>query len=138
MATPKPALAAWIVNERERMGWKLEELSRRLIDLGCQAAPNTVRLWEAPRGRPPKPSTIAVMERLFSSEAPTASPLADFDGLAAAILEMAQAVREQSAVMVSQQKSHDEWMEKLAAGLVGLLALAPAEASTSAPVPAER
>lgn len=63
-------VSEWIKAERKRRGWKVEELSRRLIDAGYPAEINTVRVWEARSGRPPKADTISGLERLFGSQAP--------------------------------------------------------------------
>lgn len=108
MAAPKPPLAAWITTERDRKGWKVEELSRRLVDLGCDAAVNTVRVWEAPRGRPPKASTVAMMEQLFGSEAPAQDVESD---LAAAIREQAVAIDRLAQALETQRKDIPLWAD---------------------------
>jgi len=65
----KPLLSQWIAAERKRHRWKVEELSSRLETAGFEAAVTTVRTWEA--GRRPAPDTIAALERMFESAAPT-------------------------------------------------------------------
>lgn len=73
MQRPKPPVSIWIAAERKRHGWKVEELSRRLIDAGYPAEVSTVRVWEA--GRTPAAATTTALERLFGSAAPVGQPL---------------------------------------------------------------
>jgi hypothetical protein len=124
MSLPKPPLALWITTERERKGWKTEELSRRLTDLGCQASTNTVRVWEAPRGRPPRRSTVEVMERLFGSEAPVET--ADGD-LAAAIREQAAAIDRLAAALERDREEAPVWAEAVVRAVLAGRQLSPAD-----------
>lgn len=80
---PKPPVSAWIQSERKRMGWKVHDLSRRLIDLGYDAQESTVGVWEA--GRSPKAETIEALERLFGSQAPREDGNGDMTALVAAL-----------------------------------------------------
>ena len=137
MGTPKPPLAAWITVERERKGWKVGELSRRLVDLGCEASENTVRVWEAPRGRPPKSATIAVMERLFGSEAPALNQqTADLADLTAALHAQAEAVNEQAgaldrlaAALEREQEEAPVWAEAVVRAVLAGRQLSPEDAT---------
>lgn len=93
---PKPPVSEWIVRERKRMGWKVADLSQRLLDLGYDAQIPTVQVWEA--GRSPRAETIDGLERLFGSTAPRPDDSADLASAiraqAAAIADLAQAIRE--------------------------------------------
>jgi transcriptional regulator with XRE-family HTH domain len=86
----KPPVSQWNVDERKRHGWKVDELSRRLLDMGYEAQPSTVQVWEA--GRSPKADTIEALERLFGSAAPRGAELSG--DLADAIREQAAAIRD--------------------------------------------
>lgn len=90
---PKPAVSLWITAERKRHGWKVEELSRRLIEAGYPAEVSTVRVWEA--GRAPRSETITGLERLFGSIAPreTQQPT-DMAALVAALDRQTVAIRD--------------------------------------------
>lgn len=68
MARTKPPVSEWIAVERKRAGWKVDELSRRLVEAGYPAEVSTIRVWEA--GRSPRQETIEALERLFGSAAP--------------------------------------------------------------------
>lgn len=95
MANQKPALAAWIVSNRKRLGWKLETLAAKLREAGYEAADTTVRTWEA--GRRPQPDTIVALERLFDSTAPSADETAP--DLIVALQEQTAAMRELTAAI---------------------------------------
>jgi transcriptional regulator with XRE-family HTH domain len=88
MARPKPAISAWIQSERKRLGWKVADLSQKLLDLGYDAQPSTVAVWEA--SRTPRPETLDGLERLFGTRAPRDEPT----DLAAAIRAQTEAMRE--------------------------------------------
>lgn len=77
---------------RKAKGWKVEELSRRLIDAGYPATVGSVRVWESPRGRDPKPDTIQGMERIFGSVAPSDAAGRSDDALLAAVERLTEAV----------------------------------------------
>ena len=95
----KPPVSAWIAAERKARGWKVEELSRRLRDMGYEAEVGTVRVWEA--GRSPKAETIEALERLFESRAPRqADP--DMGDIIAAIRALTESVNAHRSVMESQ------------------------------------
>lgn len=86
---PKPPVSEWIVSERKRLGWKVPDLSQKLLDLGYDAQIPTVQVWEA--GRKPRDETIDGLERLFGSTAPRENGDASAD--------VAAAIREQTAVL---------------------------------------
>lgn len=69
VAVERP-IAMWIKQQRKARGWKVEELSRRLIEAGYDASVGTIRVWESPRGRDPHPRTLLAMERMFDTVAP--------------------------------------------------------------------
>lgn len=97
---PKPPISDWIVRERKRMGWKVPDLSKRLLDLGYDAQVSTVQVWEA--GRSPRPETITALERLFGSAAPREVAGANPDYLAvltriADAVERMQVAQEETA-----------------------------------------
>ncbi len=104
MPKPKPALAAWISTERHRMDWSVEQLSERLESLGIEAKPATVRVWEAPAGRPPRQEAIEAMERLFGSTAPEA-PTGDV--LVAAAIDRQTVVLERLVETLERQQQAD-------------------------------
>ena len=86
----KPPLNAWVQSQRKLKGWKVEELSARLTDLGHEAKPDTIRVWEGNKPNPPRPETIRALEVLFGSEAPL-DDTSDSD--------VAAAIRAQTEVM---------------------------------------
>lgn len=67
MARP---LAAWVKKHREVKGWSAAELAHTLTVAGYPTKEGTIRVWEAPKGRDPKPETVAAMERMFNAVAP--------------------------------------------------------------------
>jgi len=71
----RPALSTWIIDNRKRLGWKVEGLGARLRAAGFEAADTTVRTWEA--GRRPSADTIRGLERLFDASAPLADDQTD-------------------------------------------------------------
>jgi transcriptional regulator with XRE-family HTH domain len=79
---PKSPLAAWIVDQRKRLGWKSEELAARL-----DVAESTVRGWES--GRSVSAESITRLERAFGVEAPGSHDSTGGD--------VAGAIREQAA-----------------------------------------
>lgn len=95
MVTGKPPLAAWIVRERERKGWKSHELARRLREAGFEAEDSTVRTWEGRNARPPKSDTVRALERLFGTAAPNGdtTALGDVPELVAAIRDLVEEMR---------------------------------------------
>lgn len=116
MGTPKRALAAWIEAERDRKQWSVEELSRRLIDMGCDAKPGTIRVWEAPRGRPPQQATVEVMERLFGSQAPEA--VSDNADLVAAIHKQAAAIDRLAAALERDREAAPGWAQAVVSAVL--------------------
>lgn len=109
----KPPVSQWIVDERKRHGWKVDELSRRLVEMGYEAQPSTVQVWEA--GRSPKGETIDALERLFGSAAPRAAELSG--DLASAIREQTAAMRELVAELREAREAQQGRDEGLAAAL---------------------
>lgn len=65
----------WLKGERERRGWKAEEVARRLRDAGYEAKDSSYRVWES--GRRPRAATVAALERMFGSPAPAATQPTD-------------------------------------------------------------
>lgn len=91
----KPPISQWIVDERKRHGWKVDEVSRRLLEMGYEAQPSTVQVWEA--GRTPRADTLEALERLFDSHAPREVDIDAARGEAIAV--MTEAIRQQTQVM---------------------------------------
>lgn len=89
--SPKPAVSAWIASERKRLGWKSEELARRMRAAGYEVADTTVRTWEA--GRRPSQENLEALERLFSSRVPAEpQPTGDISALVAALTAQTEAI----------------------------------------------
>jgi ribosome-binding protein aMBF1 (putative translation factor) len=98
----KPPVSAWIVTERKRLGWKVDDVSRRLLELGYDAQPSTVQVWEA--GRSPRAETIEALERLFGSMAPRDQPtIGDLSGLVEAITQQTAAISALADALKPQQ-----------------------------------
>jgi transcriptional regulator with XRE-family HTH domain len=92
--TNKPPFAAWLVEQREKAGLKAEEVARRLREAGLQAEDSTYRTWESNANRRPAPDTVAVLEQMFSSTAPSDDVGAGSPDVAAAIDRQTEAIRE--------------------------------------------
>lgn len=121
----------WIKAERKRHGWKVEELSRRLVDAGYEGEVNTVRVWESPKGRQPKADTITALERLFGASAPRESETTNAD-LASAVRELVEEVR---LSRLSQERNADVLAELLGVVLAGRLPQPGTEGAAVVPVP---
>lgn len=109
---PKPPVSAWIVEQRNRLGWKSEELARRL-----GVADPTVRGWEA--GRSPGGSNLVALERLFGVEAPGRGQTAtgDLGDVAAALLQVVQAQQETNKLLSGRLDALEELVRALVAPL---------------------
>lgn len=103
MARPKPPISLWIASERKRHGWKVRDLSEKLIALNLDAAETTVRTWEA--GRPPRAETIDALERLFASPAPREATTPDLGGLLAALSSQTEALNRVADRLEAQSTS---------------------------------
>lgn len=143
-ARHKPAVTLWLIAERKRLGWKPEELSRRLKDAGYQAEVSTVRVWES--GRTPAAETVEGLEKLFGSTAPRETEqgydmpalFAKMDRQTDAIESVANALLELITRMDGAQSVAREEREQIAE-LLGVVARAqspeemPAESEPSRP-----
>lgn len=79
--TDKPPFSAWLSAERRRHGLKVDEVARRLRELGFPAEESTYRTWEA--GRRPAQETVVALERMFGTAAPGEDAAAQGDVAAA-------------------------------------------------------
>lgn len=112
---PKSALAKWIVEGREGKDWSVEELSHRLIQMGVRAKPGTIRVWEAPKGRPPSQGAVDAMAILFGVKAPKdTTPDAD---LASAIRQQAAAIEHLATVLEQDRAGGPPWVVGLVRAL---------------------
>lgn len=83
----------WLKDQRERHGWKAEEVARRLREAGYQAETSSYRVWET--GRRPRPETVRALERLFGSVAPSvaAPPATELSAVLASLKEQTDLLR---------------------------------------------
>jgi len=63
-------LAQWLKQQRRTKGWTVAELAHYLTVAGYETKEGTVRVWEAPSGRDPRPETLEALERIFGASAP--------------------------------------------------------------------
>lgn len=112
MQKAKPPVSAWIARERKAHGWKVAELSRRLTDMGYEAQPSTIGVWEA--GRAPRAETIEALERLFGSLAPREEDYAgDSQAVLLAIEKQTQWLERQWTATTSLMEHLDKQNEHL-------------------------
>lgn len=95
----KPATAAWIQRERNRLGLKATDLVERLALVGVEVSEQTIRVWESNADRRPSPANLDALERIFGSQAPERPAEQDTGALIAALTEHTAALRQQSDVI---------------------------------------
>jgi transcriptional regulator with XRE-family HTH domain len=103
---PKTPTAAWIVENRRRLGWKSEELAQRL-----DVSDSTVRGWES--GRSVSADNLDRLEREFGRTAPGRD---EPDGdLATAIRELTAYLRQRDEESAKMRQELDDLRETVAA-----------------------
>lgn len=81
-------LATWLKQQRRSNDWTVAELAHVLTQSGYPTKEGTVRVWEAPSGRDPRPDTVEALERIFGAPAPVVrAPAEDALGRIADVLE---------------------------------------------------
>lgn len=70
-------LAKWLKQQRRSKDWTVAELAHVLTLAGYETKEGTVRVWEAPSGRDPRPETIEALERIFGAPAPSSAARED-------------------------------------------------------------
>lgn len=141
----KPPFSAWLAAERKRHGLKAEEVARRLREAGYAAEDSTYRTWESTRR--PNDETVAALERLFETAAPSEATAGNGD-IAAAIRAQAESNDRMAAALERQAdafttlassidraadgvtgrvEGFDELLRGLLVALVGPASAAPAE-----------
>jgi len=111
--TAKPAVSAWIVRERKRLGLKPHDLAQRLSAMGLPVADGTPRTWEA--GRSPSADNIEGLERIFGSAAPTerSGDGSTTAGLSALIEQISELVEELQLARQAQAEESRWFREAL-------------------------
>lgn len=111
------------------MQLKPHDLVARLRAQGSDVVEQTVRVWESYAGRSPSPDNIDALERIFGSQAPSASDEMDSSTIVAAIDRLTAAIELQTATRVEWERGLIEAIAELVSGGVrsGDLAAGPRE-----------